>query len=302
MRTLLERSVASNNLKARDVCDSILNHEGLRHDRNSAFWLTAFGLERRIIGGVDYKGVREIMKTCIDKVQTLPTEAIETSMSAQLAAIQNLLSYIFDRNAALLPGYFIVNEILKSYPDNPSWPHWAIVPMVSSFLNSFRPMAQMVTCINRHRMRPIVEMTGKAHLVSTWKLDPNSLKFYLKGSLTYERTLPYAKEITGSQKELLRYILRQSYSKELVSSVLGLQKPRKETGLSAGSGGGAQRYAALEEQLVCLFVSAMSESDELLWRNLSSELIFFILFQYVSFPSFVGALTEKCRELQQVIT
>ena len=99
------------------------------------------------------------MKVCIDKVNSLP-QSIDPSVSPQLSSIQNLLAYIFDRNAALLPGYFIVNEILKSYPENPAWPHWALVPMVSDFLNSFRPTAQMVTLINRHRMRPIVEQTG----------------------------------------------------------------------------------------------------------------------------------------------
>ena len=72
-------------------------------------------------------------------------------MKTSLSILQDLLDYIFDRNAALLPGYFIVNEILKSYPDNPGWPHWAVVPMVSAFLNGFRPMTQMVTVVNRYR-------------------------------------------------------------------------------------------------------------------------------------------------------
>ena len=56
----------------------------------------------------------------------------------QVEALTNVLEYIFDRNAALLPGYFIVNEILKSYPETGNWPHWTLVPMVAKFLNSFR--------------------------------------------------------------------------------------------------------------------------------------------------------------------
>ena len=48
-------------------------------------------------------------------------------------------------------------------------------------------------------MRPIVEPTGKAHNVSTWRLDPLTLKFFLRGSITYERTLPFGRGITMPQ-------------------------------------------------------------------------------------------------------
>lgn len=42
----------------------------------------------------------------------------------QLRALYNVIEYIFDRNASLLPAYFIVTEIQKDYPDNNHWPHW----------------------------------------------------------------------------------------------------------------------------------------------------------------------------------
>ena len=114
-------------------------------------------------------------------------------------------------------GYFIVNEILKDFPDKPLWPHWTISPLMSDFLNSFRPTAQMVSSTLKHKMRPIVEQTGKAHQISSWKVEPLSLKFILKSNMTYDRILPYAKEIVQPQKELLTYILKQLYSKELVN-------------------------------------------------------------------------------------
>ena len=99
-------------------------------------------------------------------------------------SLQSVLEYIFNRNSALLPGYFIVNEILKSYPENKTWPHWRLVPLVSNFLNSFRLAANMVSCTNRWRLKPVVEQLGQAQVVSTWKREPNTLKFLLKGSLT----------------------------------------------------------------------------------------------------------------------
>lgn len=42
----------------------------------------------------------------------------------QMKALENVVEYIFDRNACLLPGYFITNEIQKGYPEGKNWPHW----------------------------------------------------------------------------------------------------------------------------------------------------------------------------------
>ena len=39
---------------------------------NAEHWVQSFKLVRKIVGGVDYKGVREIMKNCIEKASLLP--------------------------------------------------------------------------------------------------------------------------------------------------------------------------------------------------------------------------------------
>lgn len=60
----------------------------------------------------------------------------------------------------------------------------------------------------------------------------------------------------------------------------------------------------LEEQLVDLVVYAMERSEteeqfddggtsQLLWQHLSSQLIFFVLFQFASFPHMVLSLHQK---------
>ncbi len=300
---LLEQSVAERAISARQACDALLFNEALTPEKQ-LLWTETFGLVRLIVGGVDYKGVREIMKACIEKVTALPTHLparLDPASNPQVRVVHSLLSYIFDRNAALLPGYFIVNEILKSYPENPSWPHPSFVPLVSKFLNSFRPTAQMVSSLYRHRMRPIVEGTGKAHAVSVWKLDPNSLKFLLKGSMTYERILPYGRDIVEPQKELLRYVLKQPYSKEMINRMLGLQKPKKDADSSWTT---VTQFPALCEELVHVYVEALiktnrnpDESDEQIWGTLASQLIFFILFQYVSFAGFIDRLSNRLSAL-----
>jgi len=45
----------------RMVCEALLESERLTI-RNSKFWINSFVLIKKIIAGVDYKGVREIMK------------------------------------------------------------------------------------------------------------------------------------------------------------------------------------------------------------------------------------------------
>lgn len=49
---------------------------------------------------------------------------LNSSTMPQMKALYNVIEYIFDRNASLLPAYFIVTEVQKDYPDNNHWPHW----------------------------------------------------------------------------------------------------------------------------------------------------------------------------------
>ena len=74
----------------------------------------------------------------------------------------------------------------------------------------------------------------------------------------------------------------------------------------------------LEDQIVELIIVAMERSEESvvdgdssddngyntsclqLWQHLSSQLIFFVLFQFSSFPHMVNALYEKVRMLFDV--
>lgn len=51
----------------------------------------------------------------------------------QITALESVMEFIFDRNACLLPAYFIVNEIQKAYPDNKNWPHWVIIILQNYF-------------------------------------------------------------------------------------------------------------------------------------------------------------------------
>ncbi|TMS12304.1 Mediator of RNA polymerase II transcription subunit 23 [Larimichthys crocea] len=170
------------------VCVALISSDSLEWERTQ-LWALTFKLIRKIIGGVDYKGVRDLLKAVLDKIQTIPTTVSSAIVQQLLAAREDL----------------------------------------------FEP-----------------------------------------------------------QTGLLRYVLEQPYSREMVCNMLGLNKQHK------------QRCPVLEEQLVDLVVYAMERSEteehfdadvggtsQLLWQHLSSQLIFFVLFQFASFPHMVLSLHQK---------
>lgn len=167
--------------------------------------------------------------------------------------------------------------------------------LTATFIEEFVNLAQMLTIIGHSSMYPILEpasAAGYGEATNPWRLD-GSLKF-----TTLKGNLPYDSELTQPQIGLLRYVLQQLYSKEMVCSMLNLQK---------------QRSAVLEEQIVWLVILAMERSEQdssandskndpndstpthnqWLWLHLSSQLIYFVLFQCAAFPNIVNALHEK---------
>lgn len=294
---------STNTVSPKVICISLLTSKNLTPD-NDIFWITAFGLIKKIVTGVDYKGVREIMKLCLEKAGRLPVN-LRRSHLPLVEALYEVMDLIFDRSASLLPGYFIVNELLKLYPEYKNWPHWKLSSLLTDFVDKFRRAAQMLSIIGRPKLRPVVEHSGHNNpALNSWKLDSVSLKFQLKGAL------PYNPELLDSQPGLLRYIIKQNYSREMVCTVLDVQKKQK------------QRCIALEEQLIELMIAALEDCSRVdlassnnpasgspnsgspvttvdhypcTCAHLSSLLIYFVLFQLISFPCLVMGLHDKLK-------
>lgn len=218
---------------------------------------------------------------CCEKAKTLPKQ-LNVSLQPQTSILIDICKHIMDREACLLPGYLLANELQKAYSDD--CPHWLLAKEFSDYIESFRNCAQMVSIIGQSEMRPVVEHSGQPeHVVNPWKLDSATLRFTLKG------ILPYSSKLLQKQTGLLRYVLEQPYSRDMVCGMLGLQKQHK------------QHCAALEEQLVELIVLAMERSEiegddgptQGLWLHLSSQLIYFVLFQFANFSNFVLTLHSK---------
>jgi mediator of RNA polymerase II transcription subunit 23 len=284
----LDLLVKNNVLTSRLVCEQILNSDKL-DSKHELFFVECFKMIKRLIGGVDYKGVREIMKSCREKVNSFP-QCFPTSLIPQITSVCDVLKYIFDRNACLLPAYFIITELQKQ--ENAEV-HWKISSLTSNFIEEFVNLAQMLSIIGHSSMYPILEPASASGYgdLNPWRLDLN-LKF-----TTLKGNLPYDPELTQPQVGLLRYVLQQLYSKEMVCSMLNLQK---------------NRSAVLEEQLVWLVINAMEKSEqegaieahddpydstpshkEWFWLHLSSQLIYFVLFQCATFPNIVNDLHSK---------
>ncbi|XP_059897120.1 mediator of RNA polymerase II transcription subunit 23 isoform X2 [Gadus macrocephalus] len=279
----LAMAVETSLLPPRMVCVALISSDSLEWER-SQLWALTFKLIRKIIGGVDYKGVRDLLKAVLDKIQSIPT-TVSSAVVQQLLVAREVVEYILDRNACLLPAYFAITEIRKLYPEG-QLSHWLLGSLISDFVDSFRPTSRINSICGRCSLLPVVNNSGA--ICNSWKLDPNTLRFPLRGML------PYDKDLFEPQTGLLRYVLEQPYSREMVCNMLGLNKQHK------------QRCPVLEEQLVDLVVYAMERSEteehfdadvggtsQLLWQHLSSQLIFFVLFQFASFPHMVLSLHQK---------
>ena len=284
---LLEYAVSKNLLPAKLVCEVVLSCPNLKFE-NQVFWNASYTLIHRIISFADYKGVRDQLKIMLDKVHTIPSSTNISSL-AQLDRLYSVFEVIFDRNASLLPAYLVLDEIRKKMYPKGRWPHWKFAKLLSDFVDSFHPTAQMVSIIGQSKLLPVVGYSST--LGNAWELDPVSAKFELRGQL------PYRKELQQPQNDLLRYVIEQPYSRDMVCSMLGLNTKTK------------LRSPILEEQIVELILTAMDRSESeaevpnlsehgshptlFLWQHLSSLVIYFVLFHYASFPHMVMNLHSK---------
>ncbi|KAI2652422.1 Mediator of RNA polymerase II transcription subunit 23 [Labeo rohita] len=209
----LAMAVETSLLPPRMVCQALISSDSLEWERTQ-LWALTFKLIRKIIGGVDYKGVRDLLKAVLDKIQTVPN-FVSSAVVQQLLAAREVVEYILDRNACLLPAYFAVTEIRKLYPEG-ALSHWLLGSLISDFVDSFRPTARINSICGRCSLLPVVNNSGA--ICNSWKLDPTTLRFPLRGML------PYDKDLFDPQTGLLRYVLEQPYSRDMVCNMLGLNK------------------------------------------------------------------------------
>ncbi|CAK8677896.1 unnamed protein product [Clavelina lepadiformis] len=209
-------------------------------------------------------------------------------------AVCDAIEHLIDPGSYLLPGYLAQDEIRQNIPEEQPLAPWPLNEKLTRFMDRFRATATMVSTTGRWMLLPVVDHAFY-QTTSSWRLEPDSLKFSLKPKL------PYSKEMCRRQGRLLRYILRQTYSRDMVLQVLGFQRHVK------------QRCISLEVELVDLIVVAMQtvfeESDDntgdtadqthLMWQHISSQVIFIALYQFGNFSQMVELIYSKLCSLKQ---
>ncbi|XP_059691451.1 mediator of RNA polymerase II transcription subunit 23 isoform X6 [Gavia stellata] len=193
----LAMAVETGLLPPRMVCESLINSDTLEWERTQ-LWALTFKLVRKIIGGVDYKGVRDLLKVILEKMLTIPN-TVSSAVVQQLLAAREVVAYILERNACLLPAYFAVTEIRKLYPEG-KLPHWLLGNLVSDFVDTFRPTARINSICGRCSLLPVVNNSGA--MCNSWKLDPTTLRFPLKGLLPYDKFASFPHMVLSLHQKL----------------------------------------------------------------------------------------------------
>lgn len=273
------------------VCEALLCCDRLDyHNQNS--WMRSFQLISEILPNVDYKGVRDILKNVLEIIYSLP-ERFDISIIPQLDTLYATFSMILDREAGLLPAYLSLDELQKSITTG-SAPVWKFAELFYHFIESFRPTAQIFSIVNRSDLLPVVG-SSTCHGNPSWRLDALSAKFQLKG------LLPYTDKLKEPQVALVRYVLEQPYSKEMIINTLALSlKPNSQS-----------RCSELIEQIAASLVHAMEKSELNLeyqhfdanqsehlfqWLHLSDNILFYIIYnQAICFNHLIDSLCEKIK-------
>jgi hypothetical protein len=276
------------------VCEALLSCDRFDYyNRNS--WMRSFELIQEILPNVDYKGVRDILKHVLEIIYSLP-ERFDISIIPQLDMLYNTFSMILDREACLLPAYLGLDELQKRITQGNA-PVWKFAELFYHFIESFRQTAQIFSIINRPDLLPIVGYSYSFLVSNTsWRLDPISAKFQLKG------LLPYNDKLKEPQVGQVRYLLEQSYSREMMCTTLSLSSKTSQ-----------QRCAELIEQMAVSLVAIMDRSDANIeaygqlcastsehlyqWTHLSNNMLYYIILNQptISFNQLVDSLCEKLK-------
>lgn len=253
-------------------------------------WCKTFAIVKEFIHLSDYKGCRDILRMIFNRIKPISAKSWVT-MQDQMNSVVELVEYILDSEACLLPGYLAVNEVRLYVGEDQSMGHWSLSNRVAEFVDRFRAIASMVSLTGRGDLLPIFNHFSPS-LASTWRIDPETLRFVALMKIQ----LPYDRSFYQSQTKLLRYILAQPYSRDMVFHVLGIQKQQK------------QPCKQLESELVELIIYTMEQSNtednfdesddvyptnKLQWQHLASQMIYFIIFEFISFPKMVESLHQK---------
>ncbi|XP_065890172.1 mediator of RNA polymerase II transcription subunit 23-like [Dysidea avara] len=277
---MLKMLVKDGQIPAKPVCDAAVK---VLDVYNEMICCELLKLIKATIGGVDYKGCRDLLIILLSNVDRLPPELPLTCRKA-LTTVQQTVSYILDRNASILPAYVAGIELQKRYHSQDSKPHWVVAKEVEQCIDSLKGIANLISGAGHVKFLPVVGVSSLHGL--TWKLDPGHMILQLKA------LLPYNKVYQEPHIRLLQHLLLQPQSCELVWNIGGFVKQPKNP--------------RVEELLADLAVSCMKVSETSynlgcdtkskefhMWNHFATQLFHFCFFYTVSFGPVMCQILDK---------
>lgn len=280
----------------------VVSHDFDLH--NEVFWVNGLQSIQRNVKLINYKSIRDTLGFLLSKTAQISMKPRANSTSRQINALYKVLEYMFDRDTSLLPAYLILDEVMKkAVMIKWSKNNWKFSKLVAAFIDSFRPVADMVSFHGRPPTFPIVGHSLAATII---KLDNATGKYKHKGQL------PYDMDLEEPQMDLLYFIMEQNHSRETIAHMLSFSKTK-------------ERSVILEKLLVEMIVRTIvkcgqmkftMENDNfekynlencdtethqmfLQWQNVASSSIYYeFCYQNIHFPSFLNDLAGRLQELQ----
>ncbi|CAF0830899.1 unnamed protein product [Rotaria sordida] len=241
---LLKKMVEFHSSLAKPFAEGLLQHPRMNFTLPALIWNSAMDLLQFLVRFPDYKGIRDIFKQLLEKVQMLmshtPLQDIE-----KVFKFYTLVALIMNPDNNLQLSYFIQNEIKQTLPwgkpENPYPPCFS--SLILKFIDSFRPTAQLVSITGRDMLYPIVGYSNYASIL--WRLHYVKLKFHQTAPLPFDRAQ------VQPQTELFCYVIKQLNSRDLAFSLVGIARNVK------------QRITAIEESLADLLIWNMFETNKI---------------------------------------
>lgn len=95
------------------------------------------------------------------------------------------MSFLLDEENYFLPRYLAINEIKTVITFGKESYHQRFHQLFTKFIESFIPIAHLISVSGRDRLLPIVGFSNLHSLHSFWRFNPNTCKFNTGGPLPY---------------------------------------------------------------------------------------------------------------------
>ena len=108
-----------------------------------------------------------------------------TASDIMLDSLYQAISFLLDPSNYFMPRYLAINEIklVLSFGKEPY--HQRFHSLVTDFVNSFVPTANLISISGREKFLPVVGFSNLYSLYSFWRFNPSTCKFNTSGPLPY---------------------------------------------------------------------------------------------------------------------